>query len=235
LHARRHATPSAAVDDRNPRYDAQTLEVIRRVLGPADSAVDVGANVGSILTAIVAQAPQGRHHAFEPIPALAARLRIEFPGVVVHEAALAAEAGRAEFHHVVSNESYSGLRERRYDRPHEEVELISVAVERLDDAIPTDLDVRFVKIDVEGGELGVLQGGVELLRRCRPFVVLEHGLGGSDYYGTGPVQVYEVLAECGLRMTLLERWLDGRPDLTFEEVVDEFESGRNYYFLAHPD
>jgi FkbM family methyltransferase len=222
------------VDDRNPRYDAQTLEVIRRVLRPTDSAVDVGANIGSILSAIVAQAPRGRHHAFEPIPSLAAGLRTSFPGVVVHEAALAAQAGRAEFHHVVSNDSYSGLRERRYDRPDEKVELISVAVERLDEAIPPDVAVRFVKIDVEGGELGVLQGGVELLARCRPVVVLEHGLGAADYYGSGPAQVYEVLTECGLRMSLLERWLDGRPDLSRDEVVDEFESGRNYYFVAHP-
>ena len=42
-----------------------------------------------------------------------------------------------------------------------------------DDLLSTTLDVAVVKIDVEGGELEVLQGLLETLQRCRPFVVCE--------------------------------------------------------------
>jgi FkbM family methyltransferase len=44
---------------------------------------------------------------------------------------------------------------------------------RGDDLLPGSLDVAVVKIDVEGGELEVLQGIHETLQRCRPFVVCE--------------------------------------------------------------
>lgn len=111
-----------------------------------------------------------------------------------NEVALDAEGGReVSFHHVVSNPAYSGLRERRYDRPNETVEIISVRSARLDDLVADGQRVTFVKIDVEGGELGVLQGGLQMLAEQRPGVVFEHGLGASDYYETRPEDVYDLL------------------------------------------
>lgn len=228
----RRANP---LDDRNARYDRETVEVIRRVMAPDASGLDVGAHEGAILAHVVAVAPAGRHHAFEPIPALAARLRERFPTVQVHEVALAGTSGFAPFHHVVSNPGYSGLRERRYDRPHEEIVVRRVRLVRLDDELDAGLPIRFMKVDVEGGEYGVFEGGLGLLTRHRPHVVFEHGRGGADHYGTTPAMVYDLLhGAAGLGLTLLARWLAGASDLSRAEFVDEFESGRNYYFLAHP-
>jgi hypothetical protein len=37
-------------------------------------------------------------------------------------------------------------------------------------------------------------------------------------------------------ITLLDRWLDGKPPLTQQELAEEYSTGRNYYFLAYrPD
>jgi FkbM family methyltransferase len=223
-------TPSPA----NHEYDDQTVQLMRDVLRPSDTCIDVGANEGLILEHIVALAPSGHHFAFEPIPGLAARLRERFPKVEVHEVALAAEEGSSTFHYVVSNPSYSGIRERRYDRPEETVELITVRTARLDDVLSTDTDVRFVKIDVEGGEEGVLRGGLKTLERCRPYVVFEHGLGAADYYGTEPETVYDLLRGVDLRVTLLDRYLSRAPSLSRQEFNEQFHQGRNYNFLAHP-
>ena len=44
---------------------------------------------------------------------MAADLRERFPGVSVHQVALAAEPGATQFHHVVSNPGYSGILQRR--------------------------------------------------------------------------------------------------------------------------
>ena len=230
------ADQAPVIDDRNSRYDRETVEIMGRVLQPESVVLDVGANEGSILAHILLAAPLGRHHAFEPIPTLAAALRERHPNVEVHEVALSVDTGEeVEFHHVVSNPSYSGLKERRYDRPHEDVVITRVRTARLDDEVDPSTPVRLVKIDVEGGELGVLLGGKELLLRNRPYVVFEHGLGGSDYYGTTPQDIYALLHdEIGLSVTLMERWLDDRAPLTLEEFADEFASGRNYYFLAYP-
>lgn len=227
-------TDLPVTDDRNARYDAMTIEILRRVLSGGGVGLDIGANLGAITAEIVAAAPDRRHHAFEPIPALAEDLRIRFPTVAVHAVALAAAPTVSEFHHVVTNPGYSGLVRRRFDRPHEDVEIIQVPVGRLDDIVGRDESVSFVKIDVEGGELGVLQGGIETLARNRPVVVFEHGLGGSDFYGTRPEAVYDLLADLGLRVGLLDVYLAGGPPLSRDDFVHQFDTNENYYFVAWP-
>jgi FkbM family methyltransferase len=208
--------------------------VMRRVLRPDSSCLDVGASTGALLRSMCELAPQGRHIAFEPRPDAAQQLRSEFPGVTVHAVALAAEAGKAPFTLVVSNPAYSGLKPRRYDRS-EQLETITVPMHRLDDLVPADLSVAFVKIDVEGGEVGVLQGGIETLRRCQPIIAFEHGGGWTnEQYGTHSGMLYEVLRDAGLQISLLEDWLNQRPPLTPEAFIHSMHVDHEYFFLAHP-
>ena len=136
---------------------------------------------------------------------------------------------------MVSNPAYSGLRERRYERPDEEIALIDVEVRRLDDLVDADQMIRLIKIDVEGAELGVLAGGAKTLGRCLPYVIFEHGLGAADFYDTRPSDVHELLtAEVGLHVYVMSDWLAGRPSLTRPEFVEQFEKRINYYFMACP-
>jgi len=228
------ALPPEPPTDDNPRYDQLTVEVVKRVLGREDSGVDVGAHAGDILEQMVAVAPDGRHYAFEPIPYLAEELRRRFPDVQVHEVALSDAEGEATFHHVVSNPSYSGLQRRRFDRPHENVMLTTVRTARLDDLLPADHAVRLLKIDVEGGELGVLRGAARTLATHRPVIVFEHGLGAADFYDTRPETLADLLAEHGYRINLLDRWLDGAPPIDRTEFVRQFDDNENYYFIACP-
>lgn len=218
----------------NGQYDAWTAQVIAKVLA-ADpgTGVDVGAHHGDILTSIIAAAPDQHHYAFEPIPAMAANLRERFPDVAVHQVALAAEPGATQFNHVVSNPGYSGILQRRYDRPDEEIQLIDVELRRLDDLVDPDDPVRLLKIDVEGAELGVLQGAARTLGRWHPVVVFEFGLGASDVYGTTPRHIHDEFARHGMSVTLLNRWLTGAEPLTYEEFEQQYATGRNYYFLAY--
>jgi hypothetical protein len=140
----------------------------------------------------------------------------------------------APFQRVVSNPAYSGLRRRRYDRPEERVEEIVVRTARLDELIPRNAPIHLIKIDVEGGEFHVLKGGVETVRRNRPFVVFEFGVGGADWYGIQPEDMYRLLSDCGLDVSLISDWLSGEAPLGEREFASEFRDCRNYYFLAHP-
>ncbi len=63
---------------------------------------------------MVRLAPDGRHLAFEPVPASHARLASEFPGVDVRHAAASDTDGEAEFTVVPDLPSHSGLGERSY-------------------------------------------------------------------------------------------------------------------------
>ena len=225
--------------DLNSLYDEQTLAVMERVLERDSNFVDVGCHKGHFLELALRLAPDGRHYAFEPLPDLYAALSEIYGarrGVHLYEAALSDTAGSTTFQHVVTNPGYSGLQPRRYDRPNEQVTQIRVNRLRLDDVIERDVLIRLIKIDVEGAEVQVLRGAVETLRRCRPYVVFEHGLGGADYYGTGPDDVFNLFESCGLHVSVMSDWLssNGKKDLSHRRFADQFYKGRNYYFMAHP-
>lgn len=220
-------------------YDEQTVAVMERVLESDSNCIDVGCHEGSILDVMLRLAPAGQHHAFEPLPHLYAALLHKYGGmsnVHIYEAALSDAPGTATFQHVTTNPAYSGLLKRRYDRPHEDVVEINVNLLKLDDVLPPDLDVRLVKIDVEGAELQVLRGAMATLRRCQPYVVFEHGLGGADCYGTRPEQVFDLFTECSLRISIMKEWLNSgsAKPLSRKGFAAQFDRGRNYYFMAHP-
>jgi FkbM family methyltransferase len=221
-------------DEQNDRYDAETLEVIARALPPDGHAVDVGAHSGSILRAIIQRAPASRHWAFEPLPAYAAILRRDFPQIDVEEVALAATSGRQTFQHVVTNPTYSGLRPRDYPQA-ERVEILIVETARLDDHLPPLVPIHFMKIDVEGGELGVLEGARATLARWRPVVVFEHGAGAASHYGTTPEAVFDVLARSGLGVTTMARWLAGQSGFNRAAFGTHYRKGRDFYYLAAPE
>jgi len=225
--------------DLNTLYDRQTEAVMERVLERGSCCVDVGCHQGAIMDVMLRLAPKGTHYGFEPLPHLFAGLREKYaamPNVILHERALSDAPGTATFQHVVTNPGYSGLLRRRYDRPHEEVVEIHVTLARMDDLLPADATIRVLKVDVEGAEMQVFRGAIEMLRRSRPFIVFEHGLGAADFYGTRPEQVFDLLSGCGLRVSLMKDWLDsgGSRTLTRGDFAREFDTGSNYYFLAHP-
>lgn len=69
------------------------------------------------------------------------------------------------------------------------------AVIRLDNL---DLDVDFLKLDVEGYELFALQGSVETIKRCKPAIMVEMN-GLSERYGYSDDELRTYLSDLGYR------------------------------------
>ncbi len=224
-HAWQYARPAVRRDLRD-RADLRRL--IAWTVAADGHCVDIGAHAGDVLTDLLDAAPAGRHLAFEPLPELAEALRQRFPQVDVRAQALSDEVGEREFTRVVGNPGWSGFRQRptpdavRFER-------LQVPVAMLDGALPDGFVPTFVKLDVEGAELEVLRGAIETLRRHRPTLTFEHGLGSADHYGTDPGEVFALLTEqAGLRVFDLE---GTRYDLgTFRAT---FAEGRRVNFVAH--
>ena len=220
---------------KNSLYDALTIAVMRRALLPDSNAIDVGAFEGGMLKHITRLAPLGSHMAFEPLAPRYERLRRAFPRVQVHPVALGDEPGEVMFQHVVRFPALSGLRRRVDLDPLEEIREERVTVETLDHVVPAGFPVAFVKIDVEGGELGAFRGGVLTLRRTRPVVVFECGLGGADSYGAEPEEIFDlVTGTIGLRLSLMDAWLSGRAPLSRSQFAERFRKSLDFYFIAHP-
>jgi FkbM family methyltransferase len=187
--------------------------------------VDVGAHRGAFLAHMSRLAPQGRHVACEPLPHLAAELRTAFPDVAVHEVALADEEGEATFHFLPTMQGFSGLHDVA---PGEhEVKKLQVRTARLDDLLDPELPIALIKIDVEGAELGVLDGAERTLKRHRPAILLEHGVSAASF-GTTSADVHERLAAAGLRMYDM----DGDGPLSAQDVTARIRDGKRWNWLA---
>eukprot|EP01034_Spumella_vulgaris_P000242 gene242-333_t len=151
---------------RNQQMDRLTYRIIRGHLQAGSNGIDVGCHKGEVLEWFLKFAPQGKHIGFEPIPQLFERLKTQFADTdcTFYNYALSAETGETEFVYVPEAPAYSGLKERDYDGKTVHPQRIPIQVRRLDDILPQDLRIDLLKIDVEGGELGVLQGAIETLR-----------------------------------------------------------------------
>ncbi len=211
--------------------DTQLLvALLEEMLEPDSDCLDVGAHAGSVLREMVRLAPRGRHVAWEPLPAFAARLREQFPGVEVREAALGDRAGTRSFAHVIEDPGWSGFVARPTPSP-SPVEELTVEVERLDDVLPDGVCPAFMKIDMEGAEEEMLRGAVETLRRHRPVVAFEHGRGSADHYGTTPGGIHDLLCgELGYEIA----GLDGDGPYGRDRFEEIFASGERVNFAARP-
>src|SRR4029079_8566902 len=116
-----------------------------------------GAHTGEVLAEFLRLAPGVRHLAVEAIPKLADGLRCKCPCVEVVNAALGDATGEATFHWVENNPAFSGLIQRPDLRPADRVVPITVPVARLDDLVAPGRRVGLLKVDVGGGELGVIR------------------------------------------------------------------------------
>ena len=217
----------------NTRYDLETTEIIKR-MGENANCVDVGAHKGDILKDILKFAPGGKHFAFEPLPDLYEELKTKYGNVcTVYPYALSDSNGETEFNYVITNPAYSGIKKRQYDRPNEEDTLITVQKRKLDDLIPADLAIRFIKIDVEGGEFGVLRGAQRILATNHPVIVYEQGKGGADIYGTEPGDFFDFMTSAGYKISLMQYFLDDKEPFSREEYCHQFNKKYNFYFIAY--
>lgn len=178
------------------------------LLREGDVAIDVGAHSGRHCIPMAQRVgPQGRVYAFEPLPSVRAgleqHLADHYPTLrqtlSIHPYALSNYCAESEF--VVAKDllEYSGLRERNYDWP-TRLERIPIQVRRLDDLF-LDLPVlRYIKMDVEGGEYHVLQGAVGCLKKFRPVVGFEFGGCAIKNYEMTPDDMSRFWAEHNYRL-----------------------------------
>lgn len=222
---------------KNQQYDTQTKKVIAEVCGRDSCCIDIGAHKGEVLDIMLRRAPHGVHYAFEPIPGMYDELVKKYAdkeNCKIYSQALSNTKGTATFNYVVSNPSYSGLIKRKYDRDNEQDTTIEVQTELLDNILPAGYKPDLIKIDVEGGELLVLEGAIQTLKKHKPVVIFEHGLGASDFYGSTPEKLYELFASCTMRISTMQRWLNNRPSLSKEEFAGHYYQKKDYYFIAYP-
>lgn len=150
-------------------YEAEQTRLFERFVAPGDAVLDLGAHLGYYtLLASLLVGRKGRVFSFEPNPQNAWYLRRHASlngcrNVEVEESAVFDRAGDLRFQ--PGRGSGTG---RVQDSG-----AMRVRAVRLDDFVEArGIRPAVLKIDVEGSEGAVLQGGREMLRRHRPLIFL---------------------------------------------------------------
>jgi FkbM family methyltransferase len=215
-------------------YEMAESSLAGNFLKPGMTVVDIGAHRGfHTLSFSKKVGKRGRVVSIEPSPSDQRRLRLHLRinfcrNVEVIQCALGEEDGTADLYTVPTNSVLNSL------RPPDttfETSTTSVNVRKLDDVLSRAKveTVDFVKLDVEGGELGVLKGARQLLERVpRPVILCEVLEIRTRPWGYPGRLIIEYLAERGFS------WFELNSDgtiLPLEDTRSEF----NGNFVAVPE
>ena len=178
------------------------LELVRSIVKPGDIVVDVGANSGLFTLAMaLALGGEGTVYAFEPVKRLYRELNRNVAAqgcrTLVYPFALGeSDANRA----FVEMPGGGGLSSFAPEDPSIGNEIV-VETHRLDNILlPWHRDqVALIKLDVEGSEMGVLQGANDIVACSRPAILTEVEDSHLRRQGSSAKELRQYLSDLGYR------------------------------------
>ena len=174
---------------RNLYPQSKDIEFLKHFLKPESIVLDIGAHIGTLTIPFAGKAK--KVYAFEPTPTTRSYLEKNIAlnnlqNVTVFPFALGSKNTEA-FVHVTSNVDAG-------QNTLSEKEGVPVPVRRLDDLVEK---ADLIKIDVEGFECEVFEGGRKLLTTQRPAIFSEINFGQLWNHDSSPAKVEALLHEMG--------------------------------------
>jgi FkbM family methyltransferase len=213
---------------KNEPYEPVEIALIKFLLKPTDIALDVGAHVG-YFTVLMAPLCK-RVYAYEPEPYNYALLKKNVEkkntdNVLIYDYAVTNYFTRDgdDTIPLYRCNTNSGMH-RVYASKHCNDLAIQVDSVRLDD-LPI-MEPNFIKMDIEGSELGALKGMQNRLTNSKPTIIMEFHPPSIEEYGASPKEEYDFLKTLGYSIRLIPKI---SIPISFQELEKETrkESGRN--------
>ena len=216
---------------RDTIYECANVSLLRELVTPGSHYFDIGANIGLMSLPVLHAVPTCRVLSFEPAPSalsLLQRTAARSPyrdRWTVLGTALGRQVGSSGFFTSDAGaEAYGGFRDTKRGETDLQIEVPVSTV----DAEWTALGkppVSVIKIDVEGAELEVVQGGIDTIQAERPCVLLEWNARNLAPYGTPVEALLELAQSLDYRVLAVPATeFTGRPDdLTPVRDRDELE------------
>ena len=179
-------------------YEKGILAFLQANLRKGDCFVDVGANIG--LMSIFASncvGNEGQVLAYEAHPKTAELLKEniglnQLLNIQVCQYALGSEEGQTKIYdNWQINRGGASLIVKTNDSIAFDIE-----IHQLDNKIPTNLQPKIIKIDVEGFELEVLKGASETIKRFQPILIVEFSEIRENVHESG-AQLVEIIKTFG--------------------------------------
>jgi FkbM family methyltransferase len=174
------------------------IDIIEKIAGQRRRCIDIGANVG-LYTYRFAQLFR-YVESFEPIPLCAKIISSsKLRNVTVHNTALSNQHGQATLNIPATGgpeaTSFASL-----SNQFAEADTLTVDLQTLDSFEFSEVDL--IKIDVEGHELEVLQGGLETLKRESPTLLIE--VEQRHHPASGIEEIFTFILALGYRGSFLQ-------------------------------
>ena len=178
--------------------------VVKHLIQPGDIVIDAGANIGYV-TLLLSRwvGRSGKVISFEPIPQTFDLLyhntrRLRLRNVTAINLGLSSASGTVRMRIPSDKDGSGNYYEASIVDAHRDQEAGSgtmVEVGRLDGFLPVVPEqLSFIKIDVEGHELEVLQGSERILRSVKPALLVEIN-GHPDMAGSKTHRLFDLLTE----------------------------------------
>lgn len=206
------------VDDRDSMqltkygiYSPEQTSFVKGLVKSDHVCLDIGANIGYFTLVMAKQAKQV--HAFEPEPRnfdiLQKNMALNnVQNATLYNSAVSSEAsGRATLHLCGMNRGMHRLYQSHWCNEG----TVKVQTIRIDDYIS---QADFVKMDIEGAELGALRGMKKMLERGTTLLMEFHPPSIVEY-GADPGDVYDFMKSLGYSVEIPGR--DGK-ELSFQEL-----------------
>ena len=159
-------------------YELDTQLVMRGLVKPGDTVIDIGANIGMItLLASRLVGPTGRVLSFEPNPNPRARLERhveinDITNVEIYDVALSEAAGESDLTVLGTHDGIGTLAD--VSGSTEQAAVHRIRTVRGDDILPSELSGQvLMKLDIEGHEPYALRGLARTIDRYRPYILTE--------------------------------------------------------------
>lgn len=188
----------------NGQYEKGVERVIYALLAESRLFIDIGANVGFYSCFATAINPSIRVYSFEPNPNIQRKLHNNISFNRAHERITVLPFGlgqeSAESELFIPPHSGSGAGSLRNLHPEEgSATRIPVSIRSLDELFPSLDCVDLLKIDIEGSELAAIRGGLDLIQRNRPVIVVELLRKWMQPFDSHPQDVLQTLVPLGYK------------------------------------
>jgi FkbM family methyltransferase len=218
----------------NIKYKREAKVIINELIMAQDKCIDIGCFKGEILSFITNKAPDIYHYAFESLQEYCECCQNKFPNVKVFNIALSNKKSKGTFVHIMNNPAFSGLKPRTYDGFTPKINMLDIQIDTLDNIIPSDEKIKLIKISANGGEHDILKGATKLLKREKPFIIFEYGIGASEFYDSNPTELYEYLKSFDYKLSKLSDWIKKNDNpLSLSAFLTNYNNNAEFLFFAY--
>jgi FkbM family methyltransferase len=210
-------------------YEQDEMNMQLKLIEDGYNVLDIGANYGWYAMYIANGKPNTKVFSFEPIPNtfifLNENIRLnKFNNIITFNFGLSDTDGSFNFYidpHLSVNASLANV------SGNNKIENITCSVKKLDNFVKDqNIKVDFIKCDVEGAELLVFKGGIEVIKKDCPIIFTEMLRKWTSKFNYHPNDIISFFYDLGYSCFTLSQGQLLHYDFVYENTIQT-----NYFFL----